>query len=126
MQSKRYGYCRFGEKMRVKYPIIFGVAEEMRNEDQGILGLGHAYDPGERGGSILHQAWRHKLIDAPVFTIYLQKCPESEDCEKRGMITIGSYDKEMCGEVVGHVDINPNYSGAPVRFISKKKRSDYR
>ncbi|KAI6218587.1 Aspartic protease 6 [Aphelenchoides besseyi] len=98
----------FGEKMRVKYPIIFGVAEEMRNEDQGILGLGHAYDPGERGGSILHQAWRHKLIDAPVFTIYLQKCPESEDCEKRGMITIGSYDKEMCGEVVGHVDINPN------------------
>ncbi|KAI6217712.1 Eukaryotic aspartyl protease [Aphelenchoides besseyi] len=98
----------FGENMRIKYPIMFGVGEQMKNEDQGILGLGNAIDPGERGSSILHEAWRHRIIDAPVFTIYLQKCPESEDCENHGMITIGSYDKEMCGEVVGHVDVNPN------------------
>ncbi|KAI6212667.1 Peptidase A1 domain-containing protein [Aphelenchoides besseyi] len=99
----------FGENMRIKYPIMFGVGEQMKNEDQGILGLGNAIDPGERGSSILHEAWRHRIIDAPVFTIYLQKCPESEDCENHGMITIGSYDKEMCGEVTW---------GAPGIYIS--------
>ncbi|KAI6218569.1 Protein CBR-ASP-5 [Aphelenchoides besseyi] len=86
----------FGEKMRLKETVTFGVIHEMTDEDQGILGLGNAIDPNERGSSIIHEAWRQKAIDAPLFTIYLRKCPKSEDCEKFGTITIGSYDKEMC------------------------------
>ncbi|KAI6218618.1 Cathepsin D [Aphelenchoides besseyi] len=98
----------FGANMLLTEPIIFGAAEEMRNEDQGILGLANAIDPGELGSSILHEAWRQRVIDAPVFTMYLRRCPSSEDCENHGTITFGSYDREMCGEVVGHVDVNPN------------------
>ncbi|KAI6219109.1 Aspartic protease 6 [Aphelenchoides besseyi] len=93
----------FGEKMRLKEPITFGVGEEMKHRDQGILGLGNAVNSNEHGTSILHEAWRQKLIDAPIFTMYLRKCPRSEDCEKHGTITIGSYDKEMCGKIEGHV-----------------------
>ncbi|KAI6212485.1 Peptidase A1 domain-containing protein [Aphelenchoides besseyi] len=111
----------FGANMLLTEPIIFGAAEEMRNEDQGILGLANAIDPGELGSSILHEAWRQRVIDAPVFTMYLRRCPSSEDCENHGTITFGSYDREMCGEVVGHVDVNPNYSGAP--GISKQDNS---
>ncbi|KAI6218609.1 Cathepsin D [Aphelenchoides besseyi] len=98
----------FGANMQLTEPIIFGAAEEMRNEDQGIIGLGNAIKPGELGNSILHEAWRQRVIDAPVFTMYLRRCPSSEDCENHGTITFGSYDREMCGEVVGHVDVNPN------------------
>ncbi|KAI6212637.1 hypothetical protein M3Y94_00049900 [Aphelenchoides besseyi] len=98
----------FGEDMRITAAVTFGVAEEI-----GILGLGNAIRPNERGSAILHEAWRQKLIDEPMFTLYLRKCPYSEDCEKFGTITIGSYDKEMCDKIVGHVKINPKYSGAP-------------
>ncbi|KAI6217730.1 hypothetical protein M3Y95_01205100 [Aphelenchoides besseyi] len=97
----------FGENMRLEEKVTFGVVHEMNNEDRGILGLGNAIDPHQRGSSIIHEAWRQKVIDAPLFTIYLRKCPESEDCEKFGTITIGSHDKEMCGEIEGHVKVNP-------------------
>ncbi|KAI6212475.1 hypothetical protein M3Y94_00029700 [Aphelenchoides besseyi] len=83
----------------------------------GILGLGNAIDPNERGSSIIHEAWRQKAIDAPLFTIYLRKCPKSEDCEKFGTITIGSYDKEMCGKIEGHVNVVPDYTGAPGIYV---------
>ncbi|KAI6212581.1 Aspartic protease 6 [Aphelenchoides besseyi] len=107
----------FGEKMRLKEPITFGVGEEMKHRDQGILGLGNAVNSNEHGTSILHEAWRQKLIDAPIFTMYLRKCPRSEDCEKHGTITIGSYDKEMCGKIEGHVKVVPDNSGAPGIYI---------
>ncbi|KAI6212694.1 hypothetical protein M3Y94_00058000 [Aphelenchoides besseyi] len=107
----------FGEKMRLKEPITFGVGEEMKHRDQGILGLGNAIRPNEQGTSILHEAWRQKLIDAPMFTLYLRKCPRSEDCEKHGTITIGSYDKEMCGKIKGHVKVVPDNSGAPGIYV---------
>ncbi|KAI6216542.1 hypothetical protein M3Y95_01271000 [Aphelenchoides besseyi] len=97
----------FGEKLHLEEKVTFGVGEEMRNRDQGILGLGNAINPRERGSSILHEAWRQKAIDAPIFTMYLRKCPDSEDCENRGIITIGSYDKEMCGDVVGDAKADP-------------------
>ncbi|KAI6216216.1 Peptidase A1 domain-containing protein [Aphelenchoides besseyi] len=106
-------FFSFGEDMRITAAVTFGVAEEIVGEDQGILGLGNAIRPNERGSAILHEAWRQKLIDEPMFTLYLRKCPYSEDCEKFGTITIGSYDKEMCDKIVGHVKINPKYSGAP-------------
>ncbi|KAI6212648.1 Aspartic protease 6 [Aphelenchoides besseyi] len=100
----------FGEKMRLKETVTFGVVHEMTDEDQGILGLGNAIDPNERGSSIIHEAWRQKVIDAPVFTIYLRKCPDSEDCEKFGTITIGSHDTEMCGKIEGHVKVVPDFT----------------
>ncbi|KAI6216998.1 Eukaryotic aspartyl protease [Aphelenchoides besseyi] len=100
-------FFSFGEDMRITAAVTFGVAEEIVGEDQGILGLGNAIRPNERGSAILHEAWRQKLIDEPMFTLYLRKCPYSEDCEKFGTITIGSYDKEMCDKIVGHVKINP-------------------
>ncbi|KAI6223860.1 Aspartic protease 6 [Aphelenchoides besseyi] len=96
-------FFSFGEDMRLKAAVTFGVAEELVGEDQGILGLGNAIRAHERGSSIIHEAWRQKLIDAPVFTMYLRKCPNYEDCEKYGTITIGSHDKEMCDKVVGRV-----------------------
>ncbi|KAI6212495.1 Peptidase A1 domain-containing protein [Aphelenchoides besseyi] len=105
--------------MQLTEPIIFGAAEEMRNEDQGIIGLGNAIKPGELGNSILHEAWRQRVIDAPVFTMYLRRCPSSEDCENHGTITFGSYDREMCGEVVGHVDVNPNCIYMPSEFYTE-------
>ncbi|KAI6212650.1 Peptidase A1 domain-containing protein [Aphelenchoides besseyi] len=99
-------FFSFGEDMRITAAVSFGVAETI-----GVLGLGNAIDPNERGSSIIHEAWRQKVIDAPIFTIYLRKCPDSEDCEKYGTITIGSYDTEMCNKVVGRVKVNPNLSG---------------
>ncbi|KAI6212677.1 Asp-6 [Aphelenchoides besseyi] len=107
----------FGENMRLEEKVTFGVVHEMNNEDRGILGLGNAIDPHQRGSSIIHEAWRQKVIDAPLFTIYLRKCPESEDCEKFGTITIGSHDKEMCGEIEGHVKVNPKNTGAPGIYV---------
>ncbi|KAI6217686.1 Rhizopuspepsinogen [Aphelenchoides besseyi] len=104
-------FFSFGEDMRITAAVSFGVAETIVGEDQGVLGLGNAIDPNERGSSIIHEAWRQKVIDAPIFTIYLRKCPDSEDCEKYGTITIGSYDTEMCNKVVGRVKVNPNLSG---------------
>ncbi|KAI6212455.1 hypothetical protein M3Y94_00026100 [Aphelenchoides besseyi] len=98
----------FGENMRLPEPITFGVGEEMNNRDQGILGLGNAINESELGSSIIHEAWRHKIIDAPIFTIYLRKCPDSEECEKHGTITIGSHDKEMCDKSVGRVNVVPD------------------
>ncbi|KAI6212276.1 Aspartic protease 6 [Aphelenchoides besseyi] len=103
-------YFSFTREKRLKDPISFGAGEEMQHDDQAILGLASIPNPDAPDSSIMHEAWRQKLIDAPVFTIYMQKCPQGEDCKETGMITFGAYDELHCHKVERYVKINPGVS----------------
>ncbi|KAI6204933.1 hypothetical protein M3Y94_00734500 [Aphelenchoides besseyi] len=52
------------------------------------MGLGSSL-PRDRGSSIVHEAWRQGILDAPIFTSYMKKCPGSGTCENGGLITFG-------------------------------------
>ncbi|KAI6212608.1 hypothetical protein M3Y94_00046300 [Aphelenchoides besseyi] len=105
----------FGEKLHLEEKVTFGVGEEMRNRDQVLkvdrefLGLEMQLIHVSAAAQFYTKLGVKKAIDAPIFTMYLRKCPDSEDCENRGIITIGSYDKEMCGDVVGDAKADPKF-----------------
>ncbi|KAI6231923.1 hypothetical protein M3Y95_00432700 [Aphelenchoides besseyi] len=94
-----------GKQMRMKKPITFGVGSSMQFSDEGILGLGSSL-PRDRGSSIVHEAWRQGILDAPIFTSYMKKCPGSGTCENGGLITFGGIDKQHCGRIEGYVNVD--------------------
>ncbi|KAI6220739.1 Peptidase A1 domain-containing protein [Aphelenchoides besseyi] len=98
----------FGGRLRLKKPITFGLGEVMRHSDAGVLGLPSSVDPQERGNSVMHEAWRQKLLDYPIFTVYMRRCPDSEDCKDAGKITFGTLDGKNCQNVEGDVDVEPD------------------
>ncbi|KAI6204220.1 Eukaryotic aspartyl protease [Aphelenchoides besseyi] len=99
-------YFTFGENMRFKKKITFGVGDEMEYLDQGILGLSSRIDPQKRTSSVMHKAWSQKLLNQPIFTVFMRKCPDYEDCQDSGKITFGGYDEDNCGAVGEYVSID--------------------
>ncbi|KAI6222622.1 Aspartic protease 6 [Aphelenchoides besseyi] len=96
----------FDGNRHFKNPIKIGAAEELVNIDKGILGLPSSEPLKADGVSIMHEAWRQKILDDPIFTLYLRHCPPSEDCETHGFVTFGAEDKVNCGDIEGHVDVD--------------------
>ncbi|KAI6212330.1 Eukaryotic aspartyl protease [Aphelenchoides besseyi] len=93
----------------------------------GVLGLPSSVDPQERGNSVMHEAWRQKLLDYPIFTVYMRRCPDSEDCKDAGKITFGTLDGKNCQNVEGDVDVEPDNTGtsqifAPSKYVDRMVR----
>ncbi|KAI6240586.1 Peptidase A1 domain-containing protein [Aphelenchoides fujianensis] len=77
--------------------VVFGAASELTFSDEGILGLGSTVNPLEFGSSIVHEAYRQGVLDAPLFSVWMQKC--EEECEDGGVIQFGSEDRVHCQRV---------------------------
>ncbi|KAI6212424.1 Aspartic protease 6 [Aphelenchoides besseyi] len=98
-------FLTFGSAMRFKNSITFGVGEEMEFLDEGVLGLPSSFDSANHGSSVMHEAWKQKLLDAPIFTVYMRKCPQADDCQPTGLITFGAIDKHNCDKIEGRVKV---------------------
>lgn len=80
----------------MKRKVIFGAGEKITFGDTSIMGLPSAQLGYET--SIFHAAVKEGLMDKPIFTTYLSKCPQ-ERCKNGGIITFGDEDIKNCGEV---------------------------
>ncbi|KAI6223963.1 Eukaryotic aspartyl protease [Aphelenchoides besseyi] len=105
-------YLTFGGSLRFKKPIIFGAAEVIEHRDQGIMGLGSSVKLKDAGISVMHEAWRQKILDAPIFTIHMRDCSHfvDDECHDAGMITFGGLDNHNCEKVEGYVNVDPKSS----------------
>jgi len=93
--------------LKLKNPIEFGGGLRTVDGDQGILGLAYVQQQGQ-GSSIFDQAVKQGLMDAPIFTVFFQKCPGgAQQCSNAGQITFGKIDNENCGRVIGYAPVNP-------------------
>lgn len=54
---------------------MFGAARKMTFSDQGILGLPSSQTESGRGHSVFHLAVKDGLMDEPIFTAFLRRCP---------------------------------------------------
>ncbi|KAI6237698.1 Peptidase A1 domain-containing protein [Aphelenchoides besseyi] len=100
-------YLTFGSALRFKKPVTFGAGEEMEFSDQGIFGLPSSDNAAKDGSSVMHEAWRQKILNAPIFTIHMRTCPVYEDnkCQDGGLITFGGVDEINCEKEIQYVDI---------------------
>ncbi|KAI6226404.1 Aspartic protease 7 [Aphelenchoides fujianensis] len=96
-----FGDSKASKKLRLKRPVLFGAAEDLRGLEKGILGLGLP-SPYERGTLVFEQAYKEGLLDRPIFTLFFKKCERFQTaCADGGVITLGSEDREHCGPVIG-------------------------
>ncbi|KAI6212949.1 Peptidase A1 domain-containing protein [Aphelenchoides besseyi] len=123
-------YLTFGSALRFKKPVTFGAGEEMEFSDQGIFGLPSSDNAAKDGSSVMHEAWRQKILNAPIFTIHMRTCPVYEDnkCQDGGLITFGGVDEINCEKEIQYVDILLNNSGnnrltAPAIFVQQMMNS---
>ncbi|KAI6212628.1 Aspartic protease [Aphelenchoides besseyi] len=102
-------YLTFGGSMRFMQPIEIGAADVMEFSDQGIIGLPSLVDPKKHGSSVMHEAWRQKILNAPIFTVYMRDCVRivDDDCQDAGLITFGGLDEHNCEKVEGYADVDP-------------------
>ncbi|KAI6204544.1 Eukaryotic aspartyl protease [Aphelenchoides besseyi] len=107
-------YLTFGGSMRFTNPIALGAADVMTFSDQAILGLPSKIDPREDGSSVMHEAWRQELLDAPIFTVYMRKCPDYEaDCVPGGNLEgLRSFYSRL-------IDSGTNAITAPARVVEQ-------
>ncbi|KAI6204876.1 hypothetical protein M3Y94_00728000 [Aphelenchoides besseyi] len=95
-----------GKQLKLKSRVRFGAASRAQFSDQGILGLPSSDTSSGRGSSVFHQAVRDGLMDKPIFTAYLRKCPGRGSCSQGGRITFGSEDKAHCNNVKDWVRVD--------------------
>ncbi|KAI6204934.1 hypothetical protein M3Y94_00734600 [Aphelenchoides besseyi] len=94
-----------GLQLKLDIPITFGAASQAYFTDEGILGLGSI--PSEDGTSVIHEAWRQKVLDEPVFSTFMKKCPGSGNCDDGGLIEIGAQDSKHCTRARNWIKVDP-------------------
>ncbi|KAI6221398.1 CBN-ASP-6 protein [Aphelenchoides fujianensis] len=76
-----FGNARAWKNMRLKRPVVFGVADRIVEIEKGVLGLGLPV-PEEKSTHIFEEAWMEGLLDSPVFTLFFKKCQRFQtDCQ---------------------------------------------
>lgn len=61
------------------------------------------------GSSIFGEAVREQILDHPVFSIYLRKCPgHKKECSEAGQLSLGMIDQNNCGPILDWVKIKEN------------------
>ncbi|KAI6173117.1 Lysosomal aspartic protease-like protein [Aphelenchoides besseyi] len=94
-----------GPQLKLDIPILFGAASQAYYTDEGILGLGSI--PSEEGTSVIHEAWRQNVLDEPVFSTFMKKCPGSGNCDDGGVIEIGAQDSKHCTRAKNWIKVDP-------------------
>ncbi|KAI6217168.1 Peptidase A1 domain-containing protein [Aphelenchoides fujianensis] len=102
-----FGDARTAASLKFRRPIRFGGATNTRFGDQGILGLSLPKTK-EFGSSVFDEMIKQKLVDRPLFSVFLRQCGDVAECAGGGRITFGSIDRENCGASIAKVDVEPN------------------
>ncbi|KAI6204489.1 hypothetical protein M3Y94_00680000 [Aphelenchoides besseyi] len=91
--------------LKLKKPIEFGAGLETTDGDQGIMGLAYVQSQGQ-GSSIFDEAVKQGIMDHPMFTVFLRRCPGGKkECSNAGEITFGKHDTRNCGQVMGWASV---------------------
>ncbi|KAI6216874.1 Eukaryotic aspartyl protease [Aphelenchoides fujianensis] len=104
-----FGDARTAASLKFRRPIRFGGATNTRYGDQGnskreetrILGLSLP-KAKEFGSSVFDEMIKQKLVDRPLFSVFLRQCGEVAE------ITFGSLDRENCGPSIASAEVEPN------------------
>ncbi|KAI6211716.1 Eukaryotic aspartyl protease [Aphelenchoides besseyi] len=118
------GDAKIGQSLKLKRRVTFGAAKRTYRTDSPIIGFGITKDR-TTGTLIYEQAYKEKLFDRPIFTLYLKNCKNRRPrCMHGGTLTLGAYDKKNCGKVEGWA---PSFTyGGPWQFkLSKISVGDY-
>ncbi|KAI6224326.1 hypothetical protein M3Y99_01409400 [Aphelenchoides fujianensis] len=93
-----------GPQLKMKKKVLIGVAKEAKFMDEGIIGMSSRRSSS--GSSLLHEAVEQGLLDAPLFTTFMKRCPANiHTCRDGGQIVLGGLDDENCGPVDAWVDV---------------------
>jgi hypothetical protein len=76
----------------------------------GILGLTYS-TPNDIGSAIFEEAIKQRVLDHPVFSIYLRKCPQNKkECSDAGYLSLGTIDSDNCGPIIDWVKVKEGAS----------------
>ena len=95
--------------MSLRAPIKFGVATQADFINIGIMGLPSIEPQKDAGFSVMHEAMRQGILDQPVFTMYMRKCPLNRswpdvDCTKGGKQAKQEKQNKKYGEKIVYTD----------------------
>lgn len=111
-------------QLKMKAPITFGAVDRMVSDDVSIMGLpARAVD--KQASSVFHELVRQGLLDAPIFTTYLSKCSEEEECWEGGQLSLGTEDPAHCGPVHKWVPVVENEAHWTVRMSGVKVNDQF-
>jgi hypothetical protein len=112
------------QQLRIPNKVTFGVADQIKFDDTGILGLSLP-KPNSIGSSIMGILIESQVIERPIFTTYLRRCRvenQADVCHNGGIITFGAEDPVNCKRNV--LTWAPILSGYHWRFRIEEARLD--
>ncbi|KAI6227531.1 Eukaryotic aspartyl protease [Aphelenchoides fujianensis] len=92
-------------QLKLRRPVRFGGGFLTLDGDQGILGLSFRR-PKERTNSLFEEAVRQRVLDRPLFSVFLRKCPPGrKECAGAGEIVLGGEDRRHCGRMADWIPL---------------------